>query len=95
MSWLSKIFDFGKKVIGGVKRGIEFGTGLFRKGKQTYQNIRSKITDLPIVGAVADRIISDVERKADTYVKEKTGIGMSDINRGVDIAERVGRVLPR
>jgi hypothetical protein len=93
-NWLKKSWAAGKSVLGKVKGGLDYGLRLFQKGKDAYQNVRNTLTNLPIVGTVAENLINKGESAANQYAKEKTGYNMGDVNKAAGLAKNISNLLP-
>jgi hypothetical protein len=96
-SWLNKIFDGGKRVLGKVRGGLEAGLRLFNKARSGYGNVKQMAGNLPIVGQVAAGLIGEGERRAMEFASQKSGgyITPQNVELAAGISRRVARNLPR
>lgn len=91
---VARLAAAGGRVAGNVGNVVRGAVRLFDKGKSIYGAAKSTLTDLPIIGSVAQDLINTGEQKLENLAKEKIGIGMSDINKGVETARSLGERLP-
>lgn len=92
--WLRKAFAKVAPVLGKVKNAVDTGLKIYDKGRNIYTEAKSTVGGIPLVGNVAADLIKKQEDKANAYVKGKTGVNMSDVNKGVGIAREVSKILP-
>jgi hypothetical protein len=92
--WLKKTFAKVMPALGKVKGGLDSGLKMFDKARNLYTEAKSTVSNIPVVGNVAADLIKKQEDKANAYVKGKTGVNMSDVNKGVGIAREVSKFLP-
>jgi hypothetical protein len=93
-SWLNKAYEGVKQTLGKVKSGIEGGAKLFDKGKETYSKVKSMVSNIPVVGAIANEMIGKAETQANAYAKKQTGLSLQDIDKGVSTAKKATSYLP-
>ena len=93
-NWLSKAWSSGRHVLGKVKGGVDYGLRLFQKAKDIYGNLKSKFTNLPVVGGLAKEIISQGEDNLNKMAKERLGFNMGDVNKVASTARMVSNLLP-
>jgi len=91
---VARLAGMGSRVAGNVGNVVRGAVRLFDKGKSLYGAAKSTLTDLPIIGSVAQDLINTGEQKLEGLAREKLGVGMSDINRGVETARSIGERLP-
>lgn len=94
MGWLNKAMGKIMPVLGKVKNTLDRGLQIYDKGKSVYKEAKATASGIPIVGGMADELIKKEEEKAKAYVKSRTGVSVSDINKGANIARDVSRILP-
>lgn len=84
--------------LGKAKGGLESGLKMFDKAQNMYNEAKSTVTGIPLVGNVAADLIKKQEDKANAYAKQKTGVNFTDVKKGVgiakDINKEVSKILP-
>ena len=93
-NWLRKAWGAVKGVMGKIRNGVQRGASLFNRGKEIYRDVRSRAANLPMVGTVANTMISNAEDMLNQKVKDRTGYGFQDLDRAVGRAERLSNYLP-
>ena len=80
-SWMSKAI---KRVAPAIGRAATKAGSLYDKGKMVYSQLRGTLTNLPVVGQIADQIVKKAETKASDFIQSKTGLTLNDIDTGVE-----------
>ena len=93
-SWLSKAYEGAKQTLGKVKSGVEGAGKLFDKGKETYSKVKTMVSNIPVVGAIANQMIGKAETQANAYAKKQTGLSLQDIDKGVSTVKKATSYLP-
>lgn len=91
--WLKKAFNKVMPVMGKTKGGLDSGLKMFDKARTMYTDAKKTVEGIPLVGNVAADLIKKQEEKANAYAKQKTGVNFSDVNKGVNTAREVSKVV--
>ena len=91
--WLKKAFNKVMPVMGKAKGGLDSGLKMFDKARSMYTEAKRTVEGIPLVGNVAADLIKKQEEKANAYAKKKTGVNFSDVNKGVNTAREVSKVV--
>ena len=76
---------------GNIVRG---GVRLFDKGLKGYTTVKSALSELPIVGGVAQDLISQGEQRLENLAKEKLGVDRQTAGQALEVARQIGASLP-
>jgi hypothetical protein len=93
-SWLGPSYEAVKRTLGKVKSGVEGATQLYDKAKNGYAKAKQFAVNLPVVGGLANDLISNGESQAGDYVKKNTGVSLKQIDQGVSTAKKASSYLP-
>jgi hypothetical protein len=77
--------------VGGAVRG---GVRLFDKGIKGYSAVKSAISEIPVVGGVAQDLISQGEQRLENLAKEKLGVDRQTAGQALEVARQIGEKLP-
>jgi len=89
--FLARLIGMGAKLFSKIKPAIQGGVKLFNKGKSVYSAVKNTVSNIPVVGQIAQDYIKQGEDKLAALAKEKIGLTPSDITKGVDMADQMSR----
>jgi hypothetical protein len=52
------------------------------------------VSNIPVVGAIANEMIGKAETQANAYAKKQTGLSLQDIDKGVSTVKKATSYLP-
>ena len=73
-----------KKIAPAIGKAVQKAGSIYDKGKNMYSQLKGTLTNLPVVGQIADRLVKEGEKKASDYVQEKVGLSLNDIDTGIE-----------